>query len=59
MIKDNFGTSDNESKNEPTQIEELQNIKAISVGYSHSLALTKTRRSICMGSRRKRTTWKW
>ena len=49
--KGQLGLGNNDNKNEPTKVTGLENIKAIEVGYAHTLALTKSRRSVCL--------WKW
>jgi len=41
--KGQLGIRNNESKNEPVQVNDLKDIKQVSTGYSHSLALTRTR----------------
>lgn len=40
--KGQLGLGNKDNKNTPTQIKNLQNIKQISTGYSHSLILSKT-----------------
>lgn len=57
--KGQLGIGSTDSKNIPTQIKILQNIEQIAVGYSHSLALSKTGEIYSWGARRQRTTWKW
>ena len=41
--KGQLGIENNENQKEPVQVKDLQEVKEISTGYSHTLALTKTR----------------
>ena len=48
-----LGIGTNENKIEAVKIETLDNAKSVTTGTSHALALTETRRSICMGTTEK------
>ncbi|MCI8519445.1 MAG: hypothetical protein HFJ51_05170 [Clostridia bacterium] len=52
-----LGNGKNEQQVEPVQVKGLSNIQAIATGYSHSLAISENRRSICMGTWNKSDNW--
>lgn len=57
--KGQLGIGNSDNQNEPNEVKGIKDIKQIASGYSHSLALSRTRRNIFLGSRRKRTARKW
>lgn len=54
-----LGNGNNTKQTTPNKVNSLEHIQQISTGYSHSLALTENRRSLCMGTRNKWAIRRW